>query len=122
MHENIMEKATELGRLVGQTDEYRRLQQARQRVNDDRDVVTLLNRLSGLDGEIAGGLDPVSPHEDVGRRGEGTGHRIERTDMLDEQGRVARGLGLGGEEARAREQQECRQEAEQEPPRRSCHR
>lgn len=57
MHENIMEKATELGRVVGQTDEYRRLSQARQRVNDDREVVTLLNRLGELDGEIAGRLE-----------------------------------------------------------------
>lgn len=56
MHENIVEKAAELGRLLGQTDEYGALQRARQRVNDDRDTVTLLNRLGELDGKIAAAL------------------------------------------------------------------
>lgn len=53
MREIMMEKAQELGRLLGQTDEYQALERARQRVADDRDLADLLNRLGDLESDIA---------------------------------------------------------------------
>lgn len=53
MNEGITEKAQELGRLLGQTDEYRAVERARQRVDEDRDLVALLNRLGELEVGIA---------------------------------------------------------------------
>jgi cell fate (sporulation/competence/biofilm development) regulator YlbF (YheA/YmcA/DUF963 family) len=56
MNETMLEKAREVGRLLGQTDEYRALQRARQRLNDDRQAVELLNRLGDLERSIATAL------------------------------------------------------------------
>ncbi len=56
MHEGMLEKAKDVGRLLGQTDEYKALQRARQRLNEDREAVELLNRLSQLEREITGAL------------------------------------------------------------------
>ncbi len=42
--------------MLGQTDEYAALKRARQRVNEDRDVVTLLNGLADLEAEIGRAL------------------------------------------------------------------
>ncbi len=53
MHEGMLEKAREVGRLLGQTDEYKALQRARQRLNDDREAVSSLNRLAELERQIA---------------------------------------------------------------------
>ncbi|MGH7459696.1 MAG: YlbF family regulator [Longimicrobiales bacterium] len=50
------EKAKELGRLLGQTEEYKALQRAKERVSNERSMVTLLNRLGELEGEIARAL------------------------------------------------------------------
>lgn len=52
MQETIQEKAREIGRLLSQTDEYSALRKANGRLSDDRDAVTLLNRLSSLEGDI----------------------------------------------------------------------
>lgn len=56
MDQSIQEKAREVGRLIAQTDEYKALKRANTRLGDDRDAVTLLNRLNDLEGEIAGSL------------------------------------------------------------------
>jgi cell fate (sporulation/competence/biofilm development) regulator YlbF (YheA/YmcA/DUF963 family) len=48
----IAEKAQEIGRLVARTDEYQALKRANERISGDRDAVTLLNRLSTLEGEL----------------------------------------------------------------------
>ena len=56
MQEATYEKARDLGRLIGQTDEYKALQRARDRISDDREVVTLLNRLGELEQEIGRSL------------------------------------------------------------------
>ncbi len=65
MNERIQEKATDLGRSLGQTDEYSALKRARERVNDDRETVELLNRLGELDGQIARKLQQgQAPTED----------------------------------------------------------
>jgi cell fate (sporulation/competence/biofilm development) regulator YlbF (YheA/YmcA/DUF963 family) len=57
MHEAIQEKAAELGRMLGQTDEYRALQRARERVNEDRELPPLLNRLAELESQLAHALE-----------------------------------------------------------------
>lgn len=56
MNEPIAEKAEELGRLLGQTDEYKALDRARKRVDDERDLVELLNRLGELEESVARAL------------------------------------------------------------------
>lgn len=52
----IQEKAREIGRLLSQTSEYKALRQANERLADDRDAVTLLNRLSSLEEELSNSL------------------------------------------------------------------
>jgi cell fate (sporulation/competence/biofilm development) regulator YlbF (YheA/YmcA/DUF963 family) len=52
----IQEKARDIGRLLSQTDEYRALKQANERLAEDRDAVTLLNRLSALEEELSNSL------------------------------------------------------------------
>lgn len=56
MNERIKEKADELGRILGQTDEYKALKRARERINDDREIVELLNKLGQLEGDVARSL------------------------------------------------------------------
>lgn len=51
--EGIWEKARDLGRLLGQSDEYKALQRAKDRVSNQREMVTMLNRLGELENEIA---------------------------------------------------------------------
>lgn len=46
--ERIMEKARELGRMLGQTSEYEYLQAANKDIADDRDATELLNRAKEL--------------------------------------------------------------------------
>jgi cell fate (sporulation/competence/biofilm development) regulator YlbF (YheA/YmcA/DUF963 family) len=48
----MVERAQDLGRMLGQSEEYKALQRARQRVDEDRDAVTALNRLAELENEI----------------------------------------------------------------------
>ncbi|CAN5833453.1 hypothetical protein BH23GEM6_BH23GEM6_17080 [soil metagenome] len=52
----IQEKAREIGRLLSQTNEYKALKQANERLADDREAVTLLNRLSALEEELSTSL------------------------------------------------------------------
>jgi cell fate (sporulation/competence/biofilm development) regulator YlbF (YheA/YmcA/DUF963 family) len=68
MHEGMLEKAKEVGRLLGQTDEYKALQRARLRLNDDRDAVTTLSRLAELEREITTALQSgEQPSEEIQR-------------------------------------------------------
>ena len=48
----MLEKARDVGRLLGQTDEYKALQRARQRLNEDREAVERVNRLAELEREL----------------------------------------------------------------------
>lgn len=64
MLEGTMEKARELGRLLGQTSEYQALQRARQRLGDDREVVALVNRVAELEQDIALALQRGESPED----------------------------------------------------------
>jgi len=52
----IRERAQELGRVIGQTDEYKALARARERIGDDRDAVQRMNRLSELEREVSAAL------------------------------------------------------------------
>lgn len=52
MNEGMLEKAKEVGRMIGQTKEYKALQEAQERLNEDRETVELVNRLSKLEQEF----------------------------------------------------------------------
>jgi cell fate (sporulation/competence/biofilm development) regulator YlbF (YheA/YmcA/DUF963 family) len=54
--EAIAERARELGRLIGQTGEYRALDRARTRIGEDREVTLAVNRLTELEEEMARSL------------------------------------------------------------------
>jgi cell fate (sporulation/competence/biofilm development) regulator YlbF (YheA/YmcA/DUF963 family) len=56
MHENMLEKAREVGRLLGQTAEYKALQRARLKLNEDREAVEQVNRLAELERDITSQL------------------------------------------------------------------
>ena len=52
----IRERALELGRAMGQTEEYKALARARERIGDDREAVRRMNQLSGLEREVSAAL------------------------------------------------------------------
>ena len=52
----MMEKAREVGRMISQTDEFKALKRANERLSDDREAVEKLNRLSDLQGSITQAL------------------------------------------------------------------
>lgn len=55
--DRIMQKAEELGRMIGQTSEYEYLQAANQDIADDRDATELLNRARELQEEAVEHLE-----------------------------------------------------------------
>ncbi|HSU15761.1 YlbF family regulator [Longimicrobium sp.] len=52
----LWEKAREIGRLVAQSDEYKVLKRANERLSDDRDTVAGINRLGQLQESIGQAL------------------------------------------------------------------
>lgn len=52
--EGYLEKAHEAGRLIAQSDDYKALKRADERLSEDREAVELFNRLSSLEEEISG--------------------------------------------------------------------
>lgn len=56
MTDGMKERAQDLGRLLGQSDEYKALGRARQRLTDDGDAVAAMNRLDALEREISTAL------------------------------------------------------------------
>jgi cell fate (sporulation/competence/biofilm development) regulator YlbF (YheA/YmcA/DUF963 family) len=54
MNEAMLEKAKEVGRLIGQTNEYKALQKAQERLNEDGETVEMISRLSELEREFQG--------------------------------------------------------------------
>jgi cell fate (sporulation/competence/biofilm development) regulator YlbF (YheA/YmcA/DUF963 family) len=54
--EAVWERAKELGRVLGQSDEYKAVNRAKERLSNDREIVTQLNRLGELETEIARSL------------------------------------------------------------------
>lgn len=66
MQDTTIEKARDLGRLLGQTSEYQALDRARKRVSEDREIVTLINRMSALEQEIGSAMQRgQTPEEPV---------------------------------------------------------
>ncbi|MFO7262176.1 MAG: YlbF family regulator [bacterium] len=57
MREGTIERARELGWLLGQTEEYQALARARRALAEDRELTTLLNRLAELDSRMARSLE-----------------------------------------------------------------
>jgi len=55
--EVLKERARDLGRLLGQGDEYRALARARDRLSGDRECVQAFNRLAALEETVAASLD-----------------------------------------------------------------
>ena len=63
--ETIWDKAREVGRLVGQSEEYRAFKRANDRLSEDREAVTRLNRLADLQDAFTGSLQRgVEPPEE----------------------------------------------------------
>lgn len=66
--DTIQERAREVGRLLSQTDEYKALKRANERISEDREAVTLLNRLASLEGDLTaalrGGQEPTPEQQD----------------------------------------------------------
>lgn len=56
MTDGMKERAQELGRLLGQSDEFKALTRARQRLTEDAEAVTAMNRLDVLEREIGATL------------------------------------------------------------------
>lgn len=52
INEAMVEKARELGRMIGQTNEYKALARARENFGNDREAVAHVNRLAQLEAEI----------------------------------------------------------------------
>jgi cell fate (sporulation/competence/biofilm development) regulator YlbF (YheA/YmcA/DUF963 family) len=73
MSEAMLEKAKEVGRLLGQTDEYKALQRARERLNEDRETVERVNELAELERELQSQLQQgQEPSEEQRKRYEET--------------------------------------------------
>lgn len=64
MIDGIRERAQELGRLLGQSDEYKALSRARQALGEDRAAVTAMNRLDELERAIATALQAGQEPDD----------------------------------------------------------
>lgn len=64
----MVEKARELGRMLGQGEEYQALDRARKRAMEDRELTKALNRLGELEQEIGNALrsgrEPEQAHQD----------------------------------------------------------
>ena len=63
----LWEKAREVGRLVAQSDEYKAFKRANERLADDRDTVTNINRLGELQDQIARGMQQGQEPTDAER-------------------------------------------------------
>jgi cell fate (sporulation/competence/biofilm development) regulator YlbF (YheA/YmcA/DUF963 family) len=66
--EAMWEKAREVGRLLAQTDEYQALKRANDRLSDNREAVTRMNRLAELQDELSmalrRGVEPPEEQQD----------------------------------------------------------
>lgn len=51
--EAIQNKAREVGRLISQTDEFKAVKRANERLSDDRETVSMINKLNELQEELA---------------------------------------------------------------------
>jgi cell fate (sporulation/competence/biofilm development) regulator YlbF (YheA/YmcA/DUF963 family) len=65
--EQIWEKARDIGRLVAQSDEYKALKRANERLSGDRDTVAGINRLGELQDSIGRALQAGGEPDDAER-------------------------------------------------------
>lgn len=56
IEEGLVNKARELGRSIGQTEEYKALERARNHFSSDREAVARVNKLAELETDIAQAL------------------------------------------------------------------
>jgi cell fate (sporulation/competence/biofilm development) regulator YlbF (YheA/YmcA/DUF963 family) len=65
----VFERAKELGRMLGQSDEYRALVRANERLKEDTEANQLLEQLKGLEerlqGTIQRGEEPIAADRDA---------------------------------------------------------
>lgn len=54
--DGIQERALEIGRLLSQTDEYKAVKRANELLGEDRETITLMNRLAELEEQITTSL------------------------------------------------------------------
>lgn len=54
--EAVIERARELGRFIGQTNEYGALSRARQNLSANEELVALLNRMAEMESQVARAL------------------------------------------------------------------
>ncbi len=54
--EVIQEKARDVGRLIAQTDEYKAIRRANEQLSNDREAVTLLNRIQEIQEQLQASL------------------------------------------------------------------
>ena len=77
--EAYLDKAHEAGRLIAQTDDYKALRRANDRLSEDRDAVELFNRLSELEEEISGALQSgIEPSEDQQKNYQSLAERLQQ--------------------------------------------
>lgn len=101
--EGIDDKARELGRLVSQTEEYKELRRANERLGEDRESITLMNRLAQLEGEltdfIRSGREPaVEAQEEFTRLAEQIQQRSNYQAVVAAQSNFERLMGRINEE------------------------
>lgn len=78
MNEAMLDKARDVGRLLGQTKEYKALQRARQELNEDRETVAMVNRLAELEQELQSALQQgKEPSEESQKEYEQTFSRLQ---------------------------------------------
>ena len=56
MVESIEEKAREIGRLLSQTEEYKSMRRANEQLEGNREILTVMNQLSGLEEQMTASL------------------------------------------------------------------
>jgi cell fate (sporulation/competence/biofilm development) regulator YlbF (YheA/YmcA/DUF963 family) len=66
MTDGMKERAQDLGRLLGQSDEYKAVGRARQRLTDDAEAVAAMERLDALERDISEALQSgTEPSEET---------------------------------------------------------
>ncbi|MGH7464978.1 MAG: YlbF family regulator [Longimicrobiales bacterium] len=68
MTDGMKERAQDLGRLLGQSDEYKAVGRARDRLTADGDAVAAMSRLDALEREIAAALHSGQEPEETAKQ------------------------------------------------------
>jgi cell fate (sporulation/competence/biofilm development) regulator YlbF (YheA/YmcA/DUF963 family) len=68
MTDGMKERAQDLGRMLGQSDEYKALGRARQRLTEDREAVATMERLDALERDITAALQGGREPEEAAKQ------------------------------------------------------